>query len=313
MTSSHDTAELLQALDSPERLLRARWLYDDAGSATFEAITELPEYYPTRVELGLLRAHAQDCASITQAVSVTELGCGASPKTHALIDGFAHHGLIESFTAMDVHEGSARNTAATLSRAHPGIEFIPVAGDFTQTLPVTTAASPQVLCFLGSTIGNLTSDERGAFLISVARALHPGDFFLVGIDLVKDPARILAAYDDTAGITRRFILNALTNVNHLTGAAFTSKEFDYAPSWNPHLERIEMRARARKDQRFTLGDQEVLLPAGDSLLVEISTKFRIEAVEREFTGAGLAVREVWTGADEDQSEPDFALLLAQRQ
>ncbi len=291
----------------------AAWLYDDHGSDLFEQITELEEYYPTRVELGLLRDHSRGIAERTHATAIVELGSGASPKTHALIEGFAAVGLLDGFTAVDVNADAARRAVEALRGSHPGIAFGWQAGDFMRDVGALSADGPAMLAFLGSTIGNLTVTERAGFLRGVAAALRPGDWFLLGIDLVKEPARILAAYDDRLGLTADFILNVVPHVNELADADLDPLAFAYEPSWNAELERIEMRIRAERDLRVTVAGIPAHVPVGTRLFVEISTKFRVDRMAAELAQVGLIAIDAWTDADPGRQEPDFALLLCCRE
>lgn len=309
---SSTAREVFDALTSGTGLLQPKWLYDDTGSLLYEAITELPEYYPTRVELGILRDHSPDIARLTGATHITELGSGASPKTIAMIRGFISHGLLESFTAFDVNADAAERSVSELRSLFPDLEFVAEHGDFNDGIPLASTQGPRVLAFLGSTIGNFLPDQRRRFLTVMHDSLRPGDWLLLGLDLVKDPARILAAYDDSQGLTARFISNVLNNINAVAGSDFDPTEFKYVPSWNADDQRVEMRLCSNGTQQVRLADSRLQLAAGEEILVEVSTKFELHAMVEELGSVGLSVDHQFTGADAGRPEPDFALLVARR-
>lgn len=301
-------ADVRRGLGSAPRTLPPKWLYDDRGSDLFDQITRLPEYYPTEAERGLLDDHAADIASITGASTVVELGSGTSDKTRTLLDAFDAGGSLRRFVPVDVSESTLREAAIMLSLRYPGLSVEPLAGDFTLHLGHLPTGDRKLVAFLGGTIGNFYVEERAAFLGALADSLDPGDWLLLGTDVVKEADRLVAAYNDSAGVTEQFILNSLTVLNRELDADFDLEAFSYVPFWDPAMERIDMRLRAESPQRVTLpgADLVVDLAAGEEIRVEISTKFRPEKLRRELAEGGFAVEHLWT-------DGDFALTLARRE
>ena len=301
-------ADVRRGLGSAPRTLPPKWLYDDRGSDLFDQITRLPEYYPTEAERGLLDEHAADIASITGASTVVELGSGTSDKTRTLLDAFDAGGSLRRFVPVDVSESTLREAAIMLSLRYPGLSVEPLAGDFTLHLGHLPTGDRKLVAFLGGTIGNFYVEERAAFLGALADSLDPGDWLLLGTDVVKEADRLVAAYNDSAGVTEQFILNSLTVLNRELDADFDLDAFSYVPFWDPAMERIDMRLRAESPQRVTLpgADLVVDLAAGEEIRVEISTKFRPEKLRRELAEGGFAVEHLWT-------DGDFALTLARRE
>lgn len=301
-------ADVRRGLGSAPRTLPPKWLYDDRGSDLFDQITRLPEYYPTEAERGLLDDHAADIASITGASTVVELGSGTSDKTRTLLDAFDAGGSLRRFVPVDVSEATLREAAIMLSLRYPGLSVEPLAGDFTLHLGHLPTGDRKLVAFLGGTIGNFYVEERAAFLGALADSLDPGDWLLLGTDVVKEADRLVAAYNDSAGVTEQFILNSLTVLNRELDADFDLEAFSYVPFWDPAMERVDMRLRAESPQRVTLpgADLVVDLAAGEEIRVEISTKFRPEKLRRELAEGGFAVEHLWT-------DGDFALTLARRE
>lgn len=299
--------DVRRGLSQHPRTLPPRWLYDDHGSALFDEITRLPEYYPFLAERSILERHAAEIVTASGATTLVELGSGTSEKTRLLLDAFTADGQLTRFAPVDVSEGTLREAADQIAAAYPGLEVVGVVGDFTLHLAHLPKGGRRMVAFLGGTIGNLYLEERKAFLGALADLLEPGDSLLLGTDLVKSADRLIAAYDDSAGVTEAFIRNSLTVVNRELGADFDQAGFSYVPFWDPHMERIDMRLRSEVPQRVTIPGADVVLDlaVGEELRMEISTKFRVSRIAAELEAAGLAVARVWT------DEPgDFALTLA---
>jgi len=285
------------------------WLYDERGSRLFDEITRLPEYYLTGSERELLVAHAADIASFTRAETLVELGSGTSEKTRLLLDALATEGSLRRFVPLDVSEEVLVSSANAIAEEYPAIEVHAVVGDFERHLSAVPRGVRRLLAVLGSTIGNLPPDTRGRLLDSVAGTLGPGDALLLGLDLVKDPARIEAAYNDSHGLTERFVRNALLVLDRELGSDFSRARFDFAALWDPENEWMDIGFNS-------VGAQVVRVPSlgvgvsfadGERLHVEVSTKFRRDRFEAELEVAGLSLERWWTDADED-----FALALAVR-
>ncbi|WP_229054830.1 L-histidine N(alpha)-methyltransferase [Aeromicrobium sp. Leaf350] len=306
-TTSSLVADVRRGLGSVPRTLPPKWLYDDCGSELFDQITRLPEYYPTEAERRLLAQHAADVVRETAASTLVELGSGTSDKTRTLLDAFTEGGILRRFVPVDVSEATLRSAASMLVQRYPGLTVEPLVGDFTLHLGHLPSGDRKVVAFLGGTIGNFYVEERAAFLGALADSLAPGDFLLLGTDVVKDADRLVAAYNDSAGVTEAFVTNSLAVLNRELGADFDLDAFTYVPFWDPAMERMDLRLRAETPQRVTLpgADLVVELAAGEEIRVEISTKFRPDQLRDELAAAGFATDHLWT-------DGDFALTLARR-
>jgi len=289
--------------------LPPKWFYDDRGSELFDAITRLPEYYPTRTERSILLAHAGDVAERTRADTLVELGSGTSEKTRVLLDALAKEGSLARFVPFDVSEATLRSSADEIAREYAGIGVHAVVGDFERHLDTLPRGGRRVVAFLGSTIGNFEPDARRAFFGDLASTLAPGDALLLGTDLVKDPARLVAAYDDAQRVTAEFNRNVLRVVNRELGANFDPEAYTHVARWNTHAEWIEMCLRADVAQHVRIEriDLDVQFAAGEELRTEVSTKFRREGITNELEAAGLELTDWWT-----DDAGDFALSLAIR-
>jgi L-histidine N-alpha-methyltransferase len=300
-------ADVRRGLTSEPRSLPSKYFYDARGSELFEEITRLPEYYPTRAERSILRAAAGQMAAVSGADTLVELGSGSSEKTRLLLDGLASAGSLRRYVGLDVSTSALEGAMGALGRDYPGLELHGVVADFEDDPAWLHHGRRRLVVFLGSTIGNLTPSQRHRFLLSLRSALQPGDALLLGTDLVKDPARLVAAYDDAAGVTAAFNRNILDVVNDELGGDLDATAFDHVALWDPDREWVEMRLRARSATRAHLRDLglDVALAAGEEIRTEISAKFRREGVEAELASAGLALAGWWTDA-----AGDFAVSLS---
>ena len=300
-------ADVRAGLATTPKTLPPKWFYDDRGSELFDEITRLPEYYPTRAERTILTAHAGTIATRTGADTLVELGSGTSEKTRLLLDALASAGTLRRFVPFDVSEETLRSAAASIAGEYDGIEVHAVVGDFEHHLHQIPTGGRRVVAFLGSTIGNLAPEARAKFLAEVASGLAPGDSLLLGTDLVKDVPRLVAAYDDAAGVTAEFNRNVLRVLNRDLDANFDVDAFTHVALWDPTEEWIEMRLRAEGAQVAAIDrlGMEVAFADGEEVRTEISAKFRRVGVENELTAAGLHVVEWWT-----DPAGDFALSLS---
>lgn len=286
------------------------WFYDEHGSKLFDQITRLTEYYPTEAERSILAEHSDRIARITSAPTIVELGSGTSDKTVLLLDALARHGTLRTVSPFDVSEEVLRSSARTIAAAYPGVHVSAVVGDFHRHLDRIPTGDGTLLAFLGSTIGNLDPEQRRRFLSTVAGVLGDGDWFLLGTDLVKSVDRLLLAYDDPAGVTAEFNLNALDVMNRELRADFDRTRFRHRAQWDPDQQRIEMHLVADQDQVVRFGELDDLvleLRRGEHLRTEISSKFTPDGIDRELDEAGLVTVERWTDA-----RGDVALTLARR-
>jgi L-histidine N-alpha-methyltransferase len=306
--------DLLRALADDVRVgLRAspkelppKWFYDDRGSELFDAITKLPEYYPTRAERTILAARAADIAGATRADTLVELGSGTSEKTRLLLRALADAGALTRFVPFDVSESTLRSAADAIA-AEFGISVHAVVGDFERHLDRIPRGGTRLIAFLGSTIGNLDPPARARFFGSIAGGLGPDDALLLGTDLVKDVDRLEAAYDDPAGVTAEFNRNVLHVLNRELGADFVPEHYIHVARWNAEREWIEMALRAEASQHVSIPalDLEVDFARGEAMRTEISAKFRPDGISAELAAAGLDLVHWWT-----DPAGDFALSLS---
>ena len=308
--SAEAHAELRRALQRRPRTVPPRWLYDDRGSDLFDQITRLPEYYQTEAERQILADHSTMIAEMTAATTVIELGSGTSDKTRTLLDAFVARGMIERFVPLDVSEATLLDAAAMLGERYPDLDVSPVIGDFNQHLHRLPTGGARLVAFLGGTIGNFYREERTAFLGALADVLDPGDWVLLGVDLIKPVDRLLSAYNDSAGTTDAFIRNALSVINRELGGNIDVGNFDYVPFWDGREERIDMRLRACEPERARIEalDLDVELESGEELRIEISTKFSQGRLLAELAEVGFA-----DGAFFTDPANDFGIALVRRQ
>ncbi|MCB0963858.1 MAG: L-histidine N(alpha)-methyltransferase, partial [Acidimicrobiales bacterium] len=287
-------ARARDTLTARPRSLDALWFYDEHGSDLFDEITRSPEYYQTRAERALLSAHAHDIADFG-ADTLVELGSGTSDKTTTLLDAMDAAGNLVRYIPFDVSEETLRAAVEALGERYPDLEFHGVVGDFHHHLGTIPGAERRLVAFLGGTIGNLRPDVRRSFLADLDAVLTPDDALLVGIDLVKDPTVIVAAYDDAAGVTAAFNRNALAVLNRELGGDFDIEAFEHVARWNAHERWIEMRLRARSAQRVRIEglDLDLELAEGEDILTEISAKFTVEGFSAELDDCGFDVDGTW--------------------
>ena len=292
-------ADALAGLTATPKTLSPKWFYDERGSELFEKITLLPEYYPTRAERAILRAASGEIAAATGAATLVELGSGSSEKTHLLLDALRDAGTLRSYVPLDVSESALISAANRVLASYPGLSVVAVVSDFEEHLGLPAADGARLVAFLGSTIGNLLPAERVAFLARLRSGLSEGDALLLGTDLVKDPAVLVAAYDDPAGVTAAFNKNVLAVLNAELGADFDRDAFDHVAIWDAGAEWIEMRLRSILDQRVTLPaiGLAVDFAEGEEIRTEVSAKFRRGGIEAELAAAGFAMRSWWTDDD----------------
>jgi L-histidine N-alpha-methyltransferase len=291
-------------LTATPKWLPPKWFYDANGSALFDKITELPEYYPTRAERAILSAAAGQIAAASGAHTLVELGSGSSDKTRLLLDALREAGTLRRYIPVDVSETALADAGRRLLAEYPGIEVYAVVSDFEQRLGLPEdaphagggAGAARMVAFLGSTIGNMVPPQRARFLARLRASLRDGDTLLLGTDLVKDPAVLVAAYDDPAGVTAAFNKNVLAVLNSELGAGFDTDAFDHVALWDARREWIEMRLRSAWAQTVELPALGLTIEFadGEELRTEVSAKFRRDGVEAELAAAGFALRSWWT-------------------
>ncbi|MGW0777963.1 L-histidine N(alpha)-methyltransferase [Streptomyces sp. NPDC002835] len=297
-------ADVLHGLTRTPKSLPPKWFYDARGSELFEEITRLPEYYPTRAEREILAARAPEIAAATGARTLVELGSGSSEKTRFLLDALPG---LHTYVPVDVSESALAGAAEALLAERPALNVHALIADFTRGLALPGTPGPRLVAFLGGTIGNLLPGERAVFLRSVRSLLDPGDFLLLGTDLVKDEEVLVRAYDDAAGVTAAFNKNVLAVLARELGADVDPDDFDHVALWNSENEWIEMRLRARSAFTVKIRELDLAVPfeAGEELRTEVSAKFRQDGVRTELRAAGLELTHWWT-----DEEGRFALSLS---
>lgn len=302
--------DVLDGLTRPFKELPPKHFYDERGCELFDAICELPEYYPTRTERAILEADAEAIVAATGAAELVELGSGSAAKTRVLLDAMAAARRLRRYVPFDVAESVVRTSAEELVAEYPGLQVHGVVGDFERHLdriPGAAAGQPRIVALLGGTIGNFPPGSRRRLLREIALLLGPGDHLLLGTDLVKDPATIEAAYDDAAGVTAEFNRNVLRVVNRELEADFPLDGFAHVAFFDRRHEWIEMRLRALRPCSVLIGalGLRIEVAAGEEIRTEISAKFTRTRVEEDFAAAGLRLAGWHTDADER-----FALSLA---
>jgi L-histidine N-alpha-methyltransferase len=283
------------------------WFYDERGSRLFEAITQLPEYYPTRTERALLETHAATIAELSKADTLVELGAGSCEKTRVLLTALQEAGTLTRYVPFDVSDEFLRDAASALSGEYRALDIHVVIGDFHHHLSEIPTDGRRIVAFLGGTIGNLDPAQRARFFFDLNCTMSSDDSLLLGADLVKDRGRLVAAYDDAAGVTADFNRNVLHVLNEQLGGDFEPDRFRHVALWNEEEQWIEMRLRADAPMEVSLTGAgiSVRFDEGEDLLTEISAKFSLERIERELSEAGFVIDGVW-GADDGE----FLLALA---
>jgi L-histidine N-alpha-methyltransferase len=299
--------ETFWSLRETPKQLSPTWLYDELGSLLFEEITRLPEYYLTRAEYEVLEVQADTIACLSEAETFIELGSGSARKTRLLLAALDREGTLRRFVPLDVSEEILRESAEAIAGHHDGLQVHAIVGDFMHHLGSLPEGPSRLVALLGSTVGNLYPEPRASLYRAIADQLEEGDCFLLGIDLVKDVDRLERAYNDSAGVTERFVRNALTALNRELGAEFAQERFAYRAVWDEEHSWIDIGLVSLADQTVPLGllEYELSLSAGEPIRMEVSSKFTRETVERELAGAGLGLERWWT-----DRRGDFALCLA---
>jgi L-histidine Nalpha-methyltransferase len=302
--------DVLDGLTKPFKELPPKHLYDSRGAELFDRICELPEYYPTRTERAILNRYADAIVRRTGMAELVELGSGTAAKTRVLLDAMARNGTLTQYVPFDVAEQTMRDCVATLAEEYPELGIHGIVGDFERHLPRIPPAEPgrpRVVAFLGGTIGNFTPGTRRRFLRELRDLLSPGDYLLLGTDLVKDVDTLEAAYNDAQGVTAEFNRNILRVLNRELDADFPTHLFEHVAFFDPNHEWIEMRLRARRACRVHIGavDLDIAFTRGEELRTEISAKFTRARVEADYEAAGLELAEWFT-----DPERLFALSLA---
>jgi L-histidine N-alpha-methyltransferase len=299
-------AEVRRALAGSPAALPSKYFYDQAGMRLFEQITELPEYYLTRTEWSILTRMADAIIDRVRPRELVEIGSGTSAKLRLLLDAMARRRLLRRCVLLDINARALRSSARALAQRYPGLRTRLVVADFQAGFDGLGPGGGRLLCFLGSTIGNLEPAEVPSFLQRLRGHLSPGDALLLGVDLVKDAARLHAAYNDAAGVTARFNLNLLRVMNRRLRAAFEVDAFEHVAFYDEARAWIEMRVRAQRPTRAAIAGLDLVFERGDELRTEISCKYTRASLEALLPAAGLRL-DAWMTDPEEL----FGLALLQ--
>ena len=294
--------------DSP-RWLPCRYLYDERGSQLFEQICDQPEYYQTRAEAEILERHAENIRETTGPVTLIELGSGTSVKTDYLLAAYTKNGEFVRYVPVDVSESALQVGVEAIARRRPSVRVEGLVGTYESAFPLFRDHSPAMVVFLGSTIGNLNVTESANFFSEVSGSLQPGDFFLLGVDLVKDADQIEAAYNDKAGVTARFTTNIFARMNRELGSDVNLDQLKHVAIYNPDWQRMEIFIEFLAQQEIYMAPlgKSVTIGAGERVMIEISRKFVIEDIREHVGHFGFSVCNTYL---DDAGR--FGLLLMQR-
>jgi L-histidine N-alpha-methyltransferase len=301
-------ADVRAGLTSPFKELSPRYFYDERGSELFERITELEEYYPTRCEREILDGEAERiCEAANQPASLIELGSGSARKTRVLLDAMRTASCLEAYCPVDISEEITRDTAERIADEYDGVDVHGLVCDFEFDLERVPVEGPRVIALLGGTVGNFAPHQRAGFLRRISNLLGPEDRFLLGTDLVKDPAILEAAYNDEQGVTAEFNKNVLAVLNRELHADFDLDSFEHVARWDPENLWVDIRLRSLANQVVNFDTLEMIVPfaAGEEMRTEISTKFMRPGLEGIYAEAGLELTDWWT-----DREGLYALSLA---
>ena len=298
--------DVREGLTMMPKQLSPKYFYDERGSELFEEITQLPEYYLTRAERTLLERKITDIVAAVRPCSLVELGAGSATKTRIILDAMRESGCAECYVPIDVSKDFLEATAVQLQADYPGVRITPVVSDITEPFALPTVAGPTLVVFLGSTLGNFPRDQAVGLLSHIARAMGHSDRFLLGADLVKDPALIDRAYNDSRGVTAAFNLNVLDRLNRELNADFPVSGFEHRAFYSSEHRRVEMHLVARKALKAMIPEiGEISFAAGESIRTELSYKYDRQTLEGILSASGLSM-EGWMPAEDDS----FALVLA---
>jgi dimethylhistidine N-methyltransferase len=288
-------ADVLAGLRAAPKRVPAKYFYDGTGSLLFERITDLPEYYPTRCEMQILRAHARDIAKLVPSgAALVEFGSGSSKKARIMLRAAPK---LAAYVPVDICGEMIEQEAIELRPDFPGLKVLPVTADITQAfeLPEPAKAAPlRVGFFPGSTIGNFEPFEAAAFLRNAGRILGPGATLIVGADLIKPVDVLNAAYNDAAGVTAKFNLNLLVRINRELRATFKLDTFEHRAFYNRERDRIEMHLASLRRQKVKVAGESIDFRAGETIHTENSYKYSIESLGALARGAGWQPAGVWT-------------------
>jgi L-histidine N-alpha-methyltransferase len=296
--------DVRRGLTALPKFLFPKYFYDDLGSRLFEAITALPEYYPTRAEAEILKNHADEIvAALGGPVWLLELGSGDGQKTRLMIEALlARQGTLE-YVPVDISESAVVGSSRSLLFSYPALRITAYVGEYHRALrkirQERVAPGRTLVLFLGSTLGNLDPEERRVLLRDVRALLNPGEGFLLGLDLKKSESVLIPAYDDALGVTAAFNLNLLVRINRELGGEFDLRAFRHKAIYNPEKGRVEMHLESRKEQTVAIRELglEVPFAEGETIHTESSHKFDREQIAALAADTGFEVRQMWTDSE----------------
>ncbi|HET7061007.1 MAG TPA: L-histidine N(alpha)-methyltransferase [Nitrosospira sp.] len=290
-------ADVFEGLSRAPKMLPPKLFYDAEGSALFEQITKLPEYYPTRTEAAILAENADEiCSRLDNDITVSELGAGTATKTRILLRSLLQHQRSIDYFPLDVSDAALQLAKHEIQRELSTVSVHPQLGDFEDLTFLSQHSPPRLVLYIGSSIGNLEYEEAVALLQDVACHLSRGDRLLLGVDLVKESEVLRAAYDDSAGVTAAFNKNLLVRINRELGGHFELDSFSHISVWNRALSRIEMHLESECRQTVKVDALNVELDfyQGERIHTENSYKYTIESLEELLGRAGFALEHTWT-------------------
>jgi L-histidine N-alpha-methyltransferase len=298
-----------EGLDSNPRLFECRFLYDAKGSALYEKICAQPEYYQTRTEGSILKKYAQDISNLTGLCTLIELGSGSSVKTSYLLSAYQNQYKNICYSPIDISSSALKDAGRTILAKHPRVQVVGINSTYYDSFTLIRCASPALVIFLGSTIGNFTIEEEKTFWTDVSENMQTGDYFLLGVDLIKDSEMLDAAYNDKAGITEQFTLNYFARMNRELDAGLDLDTIAHVAHYNSDKEQVEIFAEFRKATSLQVGplNRSFGIGQGERILLEISRKFKLDRVREKLISHGLNPIRAYT--DENNW---FGLVLVEK-
>lgn len=300
--------DILAGLKSDPKNISSRFFYDDKGSSLFETITALPEYYPTRTETSILKSNAKNILNGYSDLDIVELGSGDCTKISILLDAIPEHKMAEiNYIPIDVSKAAILKSAEILSQSYPGLSIHGLLADFLKHLERLPGKRNRLICFFGSTLGNLTRKHASEFLMNLKGIMNPGDRLLLGLDMVKDVKVLHKAYNDTQGITNRFNKNILNVLNNTIQTNFVADNFEHHAFYNKQKARIEMYLKALNSSAITspLFNETIHINTGELIHTENSHKFTLHDVYTYETLTGLKLNHIYSDDNQWFSLVDY--------
>jgi len=308
---AHDfLTSVANSLSQSPPVLECRFLYDARGSSLYELITEQPEYYPTRTEAGILQKNAAEISRLTGPCTLIELGSGSSAKTDYLLSAYQSRYADICYTPIDISANALKNAGRSITLQRPDVQVVGIHGTYADSFPLIRCASPSLIIFLGSTIGNFTPDEEHIFWSDISRNMQVGDHFLLGVDLVKNREILEAAYNDKKGVTAQFTRNYFVRMNRELSTRVDLDRIAHVAFFNPVREQMEIYIEFLADQTITLPglQQSFAFTRGERIMLEISRKFQLTKVMENLSSYGLHPKRTYT-----DGQDWFGLLLLEKQ